>query len=107
MEEHTVDVAIIGAGTTGLAAAGAAQEYDVSIAMIEGGQYGTTCARVGCMPSKLLIAAAEAAEGIRKAPAFGVEAEAPRIVDGGAILGQWSGGLLQLRGGLKAGHWLG
>ena len=85
MEEHTVDVAIIGAGTTGLAAAAAAQEDDVSIAMIEGGQYGTTCARVGCMPSKLLIAAAEAAEGVRKAPAFGVEAEAPRI-DGRAVM---------------------
>ena len=29
--------------------------------MIDPGPFGTTCARVGCMPSKLLIAAAEAA----------------------------------------------
>ena len=27
--------------------------------LIEGGPYGTTCARVGCMPSKLLIAAVD------------------------------------------------
>jgi hypothetical protein len=30
-----------------------------------------------------------------------------RFVDGGAILGQWSGGSVLLRGGLKTGHWLG
>ena len=30
------------------------------VVLIDGGPYGTTCARVGCMPSKLLIAAAEA-----------------------------------------------
>jgi len=29
------------------------------------------------------------------------------LVDGGAILGQWSGGSVLLRGGLKTGHWLG
>jgi dihydrolipoamide dehydrogenase len=41
--------------------------------IIEGGAYGTTCARVGCMPSKLLIAAAEAAHAVAAAPGlFGV-----------------------------------
>ena len=38
--------------------------------IIEGGTYGTTCARVGCMPSKLLIAAAEAAHAIHRAPGY-------------------------------------
>jgi dihydrolipoamide dehydrogenase len=35
---------------------------------------GTTCANVGCMPSKLLIAAAHAAHTIRRAPTFGIDA---------------------------------
>jgi dihydrolipoamide dehydrogenase len=54
----TYDVAIIGAGTAGLTA----QEYIVqktdNYVLIDDGPLGTTCARVGCMPSKALIAMA-------------------------------------------------
>lgn len=85
MTEKHFDVAIIGAGTAGMGAARAAAEHDVSIALIEGDQYGTTCARVGCMPSKLLIAAAEAHHGIGKAAAFGIET-APARVNGHAVM---------------------
>jgi dihydrolipoamide dehydrogenase len=53
--------------------------------IIEGGAYGTTCARVGCMPSKLLIAAAEAAHAIGRAPGFGVHASGARI-DGREVM---------------------
>ena len=56
-----VEVAIIGAGSAGMRAYREASKVTNSIVLIEGGEYGTTCARVGCMPSKLLIAAAEAA----------------------------------------------
>ena len=62
-----VDVAIIGAGTAGMSAYRAARAHANSVLLIEGGIYGTTCARVGCMPSKLLIAAAEAAHQARHA----------------------------------------
>ena len=62
-----VDVAVIGAGTAGLAAYRAAKAAGKRAVIIEGGAYGTTCARVGCMPSKLLIAAAEAAHAIERA----------------------------------------
>src|SRR3546814_8371522 len=55
------DVAIIGAGTAGLSAYRAVKSAGLNAVLIEGGLHGTTCARVGCMPSKLLIAAAEAA----------------------------------------------
>ena len=51
-----VDVAIIGAGTAGMAAYRAARAQTERVLLIEGAQYGTTCASVGCMPSKLLIA---------------------------------------------------
>ncbi|WP_295994557.1 dihydrolipoyl dehydrogenase [Rugamonas sp.] len=81
---HT-DVAVIGAGTAGLTAYRAARMGGKRAVLIESGQYGTTCARVGCMPSKLLIAAAEAAHAITAAPAFGVHA-GPLRVDGAAVM---------------------
>ncbi|MDC0662350.1 dihydrolipoyl dehydrogenase [Marinobacter sp. SS21] len=85
METRNVDVAIIGAGTAGLGAYRAARKHTDRIALIEAGPHGTTCARVGCMPSKLLIAAADAAHDIDRAALFGVHADAP-WVDGKAVL---------------------
>jgi len=73
-----VDVAVIGAGTAGLGARRTAEREGASTVMIEDGPYGTTCARVGCMPSKLLIAASDAAHHMREAALFGVHGE-PRI----------------------------
>ncbi len=57
--ERTVDVAIIGAGTAGLNAMGQVRRAGKSFALINGGELGTTCARVGCMPSKAVIQVAE------------------------------------------------
>ena len=81
-----VDVAVIGAGTAGLAAYRAAKAAGASAVIIEGGAYGTTCARVGCMPSKLLIAAAEAVHQAELAPAFGVHLDGPIRVDGREVM---------------------
>ena len=80
-----VDVAIIGAGTAGMGAYLAARKHTDSILLIEGGAYGTTCAGVGCMPSKLLIAAAQAAHQARHTEPFGVHV-AGVIVDGAAVM---------------------
>jgi dihydrolipoamide dehydrogenase len=79
------DVAIIGAGTAGMAAYRAALAHTQKILLIEGGPYGTTCARVGCMPSKLLIAAAHAAHAVRHADQFGIHGGEMRI-DGSAVM---------------------
>jgi len=81
-----VDVAVVGAGTAGLAAYRAAKAAGATAAIIEGGAHGTTCARVGCMPSKLLIAAAEAAHALRKAPLFGVHFEGRVGVNGREVM---------------------
>ncbi len=75
MKERNVEVAIIGAGTAGLSAYREASKQTQNIVLIEGGAYGTTCARVGCMPSKLLIAAAEAAHAAKNAHRFGVKVD--------------------------------
>jgi dihydrolipoamide dehydrogenase len=57
--EQTVDVAIIGAGSAGLYALGQVRRKTDSYVLIDGGELGTTCARVGCMPSKALIQVAD------------------------------------------------
>lgn len=85
MNPSNVDVAIIGAGTAGLSAYREVRRYTDSIALIESGPFGTTCARVGCMPSKLLIAPAEARHRLERLPAFGIAAEAGRV-DGVALM---------------------
>ena len=85
MKKLKVDVAVIGAGTAGLVAYRAAKAQGARTVLIERGVYGTTCARVGCMPSKLLIAAAEAAHMLQLAPQFGVHPGTTRI-DGVAVM---------------------
>ncbi len=77
--QKEVDVAIIGAGSAGLPAYRAVRAHTDRVVLIEGGPYGTTCARVGCMPSKLLIAASEAVHEIERAHGFGVHAPAPEV----------------------------
>ncbi len=53
--DRNVDVAIVGAGTAGLSAMAQVRRAKKSFVLINGGELGTTCARVGCMPSKALI----------------------------------------------------
>src|SRR5512141_516428 len=86
MNQLEVDVAVIGAGTAGLAAYRAARARGARTVIIEAGPYGTTCARVGCMPSKLLIAAAEAAHGIERAHRFGVHVDSPVRIEGRQVM---------------------
>lgn len=50
-----VDVAIIGAGTAGLNALKEVKSAGKSCVLIDHGPLGTTCARVGCMPSKAVL----------------------------------------------------
>ncbi len=54
-----VDVAILGAGSAGLFALSQVKSKTDNYVLINGGELGTTCARVGCMPSKALIQVAE------------------------------------------------
>jgi len=86
MKTLTPDVAVIGAGTAGLAAYRAAKAAGASVLMIEGGDHGTTCARVGCMPSKLLIAAAEAAHAAQHTAPFGVHVDGDVRIDGREVM---------------------
>lgn len=57
MNQKTIqtDVAIIGAGTAGLYALREVRRANKQFVLIDKGPLGTTCARVGCMPSKLAL----------------------------------------------------
>jgi len=79
------DVAVIGAGTAGLAAERAARSEGASTLLIDPNYNGTTCATVGCMPSKLLIAASHAAHAARSTGLFGITVGAIEI-DGTAVM---------------------
>ncbi|PNK61397.1 dihydrolipoyl dehydrogenase [Psychrobacter sp. FDAARGOS_221] len=68
-----VDVAIIGAGTAGHNAYHQVTKATDSVVVINDGFWTTTCATVGCMPSKLLIAAAERAHYANDSDEFGIE----------------------------------
>ena len=86
METRTVDVAVIGSGSAGLNARRAVEKAGGRPLLIESGPYGTTCARVGCMPSKLLIAAADVAHEVAGADRFGIEVHDGWGVDGRKVL---------------------
>ena len=54
------DLAVLGGGSAGFAAAIKAAELSARVAIIEAGTLGGTCVNVGCVPSKTLLRAAEA-----------------------------------------------
>jgi dihydrolipoamide dehydrogenase len=86
MKTVQIDVAIVGAGSAGLPAYRAAKAAGASVILIEGGPHGTTCARVGCMPSKLLIAAGEAAHAASHTAPFGVHVDGSIRVNGREVM---------------------
>lgn len=62
----TVDVAVIGAGTAGMNAYSTLRRAGARAVLIDQGPLGTTCARVGCMPSKAVLHAAQRWDGLRQ-----------------------------------------
>lgn len=61
------DIIIIGAGTAGISAYKEAIKHTQNILIINKGPWDTTCARVGCMPSKVLISSANRMHDIQHA----------------------------------------
>lgn len=78
-ETIKADLCIIGAGSGGLSVAAGAQQMGASCVLIEKGLMGGDCLNYGCVPSKALLAAGHAADGVRKALEFGVNAGEPEI----------------------------
>lgn len=70
-----VSVAVIGAGTAGQNAFRQALKTTKNIVIINEGYWTTTCIAVGCMPSKLLIAAANRAHTSKYSEEFGIHSD--------------------------------
>lgn len=86
MKTIQTDVVIIGGGTAGMNAYRAVRKHTDKLIMIEGNQFGTTCARIGCMPSKLLIVAADARYHAMHTEPFGIYINGQIEVDGKAVM---------------------
>ncbi len=79
MTDLDTDVCVIGAGSGGLSVAAGAAQLGVRVVLIERGAMGGDCLNTGCVPSKALLAAAHAAQGVRDAAALGVTAGPPQV----------------------------
>ena len=62
------DVVVLGSGNAGMAAAGIARAADKSVAIVESRDVGGTCPIRGCVPKKVLVAAAQTMDQIDRAP---------------------------------------
>ncbi|MBF5005826.1 dihydrolipoyl dehydrogenase [Diaphorobacter caeni] len=95
---ETLDTIIIGAGSAGLSALREVRKRTDRFLIVNDGPWGTTCARVGCMPSKLLIEAASAFDRRRTFDTFGIRGADRLSVDLPAVLSR----VRELRDGFVA-----
>jgi len=77
---------ILGAGTAGLSAWKQAQDFTDDILMVDPGPLGTTCARVGCMPSKALLQIAGEVHHARRLHDNGLLTGSLAEIDGRAVM---------------------
>jgi dihydrolipoamide dehydrogenase len=83
------ELAIIGAGPGGYAAAFLAADKGMKVTLIDAGEKpGGTCLHVGCIPSKALLHTAKLITDARDAAHFGVSFGPPKI-DLAGVRGQW------------------
>lgn len=73
------DVAIIGGGPGGYAAALYAHNFGLSVALVEKDSVGGTCLLRGCIPAKTWLQTAEVFSTVARAAEFGVEASPPSM----------------------------
>lgn len=79
-----LDLIIIGAGSAGISAYKEARKYTHNLRIINDGAWDTTCARVGCMPSKILVSTANRLHDAHHADRVGlnlqIEADTSRVM---------------------------
>ena len=71
MAQTDYDLAVLGAGSAGMAAARRAASAGLSVVMFERERVGGTCVNRGCVPKKLLVTASRQGDAIRGAEPFG------------------------------------
>ena len=73
------DIAVLGAGSGGLSVAAGAAQLGLKVVLFEKGEMGGDCLNYGCVPSKVLIAAASAAHEARHGSHLGVTAKSVSV----------------------------
>ena len=68
------DLVVLGAGTTGLAAARTGRKNGRRVALVEAARPGGDCTHYGCIPSKSLLESARRVAAARSGPAYGFTA---------------------------------
>jgi mercuric reductase len=79
VESRVYDLAVLGAGSAGFAAAIRAVDSGARVVLVQSGTLGGTCVNVGCVPSKTLIRAAEAIHHQRVHPFGGIDTREPSV----------------------------
>ena len=79
MATRSFDVVILGGGNAGMGVTVATREAGLSVAMLEPDLLGGTCPNRGCMPKKVLVAAAHALDEIARAGAHRIAIGRPRL----------------------------
>ncbi len=100
MSPAVFDVVILGGGSGGYACALRASQLGLTVALVEQGKLGGTCLHNGCIPTKALLHAAETADAVREAGAFGVSA-ALNGIDMGKVNAYKDGVVARLYKGLQ------
>jgi pyruvate/2-oxoglutarate dehydrogenase complex dihydrolipoamide dehydrogenase (E3) component len=79
------DAIMIGAGQAGPSLAGRLTAAGMKVALIERKLFGGTCVNTGCIPTKALVASAQAAHLARRAGEYGVTISGPVAIDMTAV----------------------
>ena len=74
MAQYDYDLFVIGAGSGGVRAARVAAAGGRKVGIAEDRYLGGTCVNVGCVPKKLLVMAAQFADGFADSQGFGWQA---------------------------------
>lgn len=73
------DIAVIGAGPAGTAAALRAAELGARVVVLEAGRVGGTCVNTGCVPTRVLAKTARLIREARAADDYGIDVGTPTI----------------------------
>lgn len=90
-------VAITGSGAAAFAAALRLRQGGAQVTMVERGTTGGTCVNIGCVPSKILLRAAQVAHVRTASPFDGAISAGPPIIDRRALRAQLQGRVDELR----------
>lgn len=103
-DSQRFDALIIGAGQAGPSLASRLTQAGMRVALIERQHVGGTCVNAGCMPTKALVASAQAAHLARRAADFGVLIEGSVGIDMRRVQARQQQVTLDARRGLES--WL-